>query len=81
MILRVGADQWDDDGPYYISLVAIEQNNDTVLLEGLDKPIRPSHWRAIKQWASDEGFSTIRFRRKRAGKELIKTVQLQRTKE
>lgn len=78
MILRVGSDQWDDDGPYYVSMVAIEQGDETVRLEGLDKPLRPSHWRAIRKWAGDEGYSTILFTRKRAGKVFTKRVPTKR---
>ena len=78
-LLRVGGDCWDDDGPYYIAVVAITKT-DEIIIKGLDKPIRPSHWRAIIEWAGERDATRILFTRKRAGREFTKVVQVKRKK-
>ena len=76
-LLRIGAEDWNDDGPYCIKLVVVSKGDD-LIIKGLDKTMKPSHWKAIIQWADEQGYDRLLFSRKRAGKEIQKVVQVKR---
>lgn len=83
-LVRIGADDWDDDGPFDISFAAVVLNyRKTLMIKGLDKPILPSHWRAVKQWiiTNHPTVEEIAFVRKEKGKpDIYRTIPVRKGK-
>lgn len=82
-LVRIGEDDWNDDGPYDLSIVITPMSfNQTVMVRGLDKPILPSHWRAVKEWVITN-FPSARelvFTRKLNGEEIYRSLPIYRSK-
>lgn len=82
-LIRVGGDSWNDDGPYCVAVVGHESSQTSLelVIKGLDKPLRPSHWRAVMNYAWERGYESISFRRKRDGREEEKVLRVRLCRE
>lgn len=74
-LIRVGHSAWKFGDPYEICLVILDLGRGKCEIQGLDKPLLPSHWRAIANCLTKNGFIEARFERHREnGKIEWKTV-------
>lgn len=66
-LLRIGPDGWEYGQPYDICFVITDLGDQTCSIQGLDKPLLPSHWRAAKKCLLDAGFLFAKFERRNHG--------------
>lgn len=80
-LLRIGEDDWNDDGPYDLCIVItpifFEQS---IMVRGLDKQLLPSHWRAVKEWVINNYPSAreIVFTRKKDGNKIYRSLPIRK---
>ena len=66
-LIRVGGEGWKFGDPYEVCMVLVELGGGACEIRGLDKPIAPSHWKAIRAALKGRGYSQIHFVRMRDG--------------
>lgn len=64
-MLRVGGDGWEFGEPYEIAMVCVNRGDGVCELQGIDRQVSPSQWRAIRECLQEAGFHTVRYERHR----------------
>lgn len=73
-LCRVGPDDWKFGEPYDIAVVILDRGNGVVEIIGLDKPIVPSQFKAIRKALTEAGFHTATFERLNNGQKRTRVV-------
>lgn len=62
-LIRLGPVGWKWLTPYEVMVVLLDKGNGVAEIKGLDKPLLPSHWRAITLELLRRGFEKVYYDR------------------
>jgi len=75
-IMRIGGDGWCYGEPYELFVVLVDLGQGVAEVRGLDRPLLPSHWRAMSKCGLENGFTMAVFERIKNGVRTRKFIVL-----